>query len=426
MNTDNNHELKITEGDGSPESQGAAETPIHPVDQAVGMEARTLLKSIRIPAEGSLCEAHRAQILDVVKNHIQEHKIPQKDIATQTGVSESALSEVLRGIYKKADPSAILRKLNTWVDDDERRRQKAKPAGFYMTGVAEGLRNAAVFAKSRANVPDSHRRMIAAQDLPHIVVCHGPAGVGKSIAAAALNAEDTLSILVRVEAQSESGAGLARLLAAMMGSRFFPRGVPATRFVIDKLKGSGRLVLIDEAHRLRFTAFEFLRDLADVAGVPIVLIGTDILVDRLTAVRTRTGTMHYDQFASRVGLSIDLTKGSDGKGGTKRPIFSMNEIRHIFKADGVRLTEEVVEFFRDCACTIGSGTLRIAVNIFHMAVNSARRGNGEITMKLVMSIAERTLASPGCSADEAMNRIAETRTLNRRLDPATRAAAEVG
>ena len=71
--------------------------------------------------------------------------------------------------------------------------------------------------------------------------------------------------------------------------------------VVGKLKGSGRLIIIDEAEHLPYRALELLRRVYDKAGVGILLVGMPRLISNL---RGKKG--EYAQLYSRVGIAYRI------------------------------------------------------------------------------------------------------------------------
>ncbi len=387
----------------------------NPIDEAMGAEARILLKSIRVPAEGMLPPELQESIRRVVRDHVKQHRLTYREVSRQVGYAESTLSEVLKGTYTRANNSPILRKLNGWVDDDERRRQRRRPLGFYPTSVFETIRALAQYAKSNARMPESQRNPVAENDPPRIALGYGPAGSGKTIGARALNAEDPLSIYIRIVQKSGTDAGIANLIIDAMGIRGAKRGKGAVRMVIEKLKDTGRLLIVDEAHRIGFSGLEFIRDLADVCGIPVLLLATEEVYARLTETRQRRGSMFYDQFSRRVCHVADLVKGLDGKGGIKRPVFSMAEIRAMFRSDQLKVTGDAHEYLQDIACTIGLGMLGLAATIFEKSYRAALRGRKILDAALLRSAARRVLIPAGNIDHETILRIDHTGEQNRRM-----------
>jgi len=389
------------------------------VNQTLGEEARIVLKSVRVPGEGPLAEELQKEIVEVVQAHIRGHGLTYREVASQIGVAYSTVSEVLRGKYGGKDTSPILRKLNAWIDSDEIRRRRIKPLGFVDTGVVQGVRALAQFAKSNARVGERQREIVVA-DPQRIVIGWGPGGCGKSLAAKALHAEDPNSILIAVQQKAGTDSGLAREIIRVEGWRVRGKQRGALEVVKDKLRESGRLLIVDEAHRLSFTGCEFIRDLVDACGIPVLLLATEEFYQRLTAVRTRAGTMIYDQFARRVGLQIDLLRGVDGKGGVKRPVYSIEEVRAIFAADKLKITHDGIEMLCAAACTPGLGMLGLASNMFVLAQRSAIRGNRVIDENLLRQCARRVLIPAGVLDLEVMRQLdvtlAAVRNFEKRAD----------
>jgi hypothetical protein len=73
--------------------------------------------------------------------------------------------------------------------------------------------------------------------------------------------------------------------------------------VVNKLKGSGRLIIIDEAEHLPYRALEMLRRIADFAEIGIVFVGMPRLIGNL---RGKKG--EYAQLSSRIGIAGGIGK----------------------------------------------------------------------------------------------------------------------
>ena len=154
-------DLRITPDEPSGQPDPAATNDSNPIDAGLEQEGRILLKSIRLPDDGAVPNHLQASIRQVVRDHIRENRLTYREVARQVDYAESTISEVLKGTYQRADPSPILRKLNAWIDDDERRRQKKRPLGFWATSVFETIRGLAQYAKSHARTPDAQRNPVA-------------------------------------------------------------------------------------------------------------------------------------------------------------------------------------------------------------------------------------------------------------------------
>lgn len=393
--------------------------PLPPQSSAVGdairMEARTLLKGLRLPETDPLPDDLKVAIRDLVRAHCQAYRIPQSTLANAIGIKESTVSSALNGNYK-ADDSAVLRKMNGWLDDDEFRRKRDAPLGVYDTKVLLSIRDAATVAKRQARTSDV--RSVHAERA-RIVMAIGPSGIGKSAGGQAVAVDDPNSIFIRVTQRQGTDSALARLIVEAAGFRDLMsgslRGALAPH-VQRRLTHTGRLLIVDEAHRLAQSGYEYLRDLADVAGIPILLLGTQKMTNRLNNTRAGHGAVLDEQFSSRVAFVVDLMRGTDGNGGSSRPIFSIEEIVAIFRRDKIRLTPDGADYLQAIACMIGAGMLRQAANIFDIAAKAAKRGNGVVDRPLVFDAAQQVLVPAGLANTEIFRRIDNQIAENRKLE----------
>ena len=388
----------------------------------IGMEARHIMKAIKVPTTGALTDELRNKIRAAVAAHLKQHQITFREAGLACDYAANTISETVAGNYR-GDVDAVLRALNQYMEDDERRRVAARPHNFYGNGVFTAILALAKFAKSNART-GSGRAM--QQDASRIALGVGPAGIGKSAGALALACDEPSAIYIRVEEGGGKSTGLSQLICAELGHRAGRIAFNNLQVIKRHLTGSARLVIIDEAHRLEKSGCELVRDLADVCGVPILLLATDDFSARITRVRTGFGNLKYDQFARRVGMWLDLTRGIDGGGGTKRPIFSIEEIRAIFKDQEVRLSPDGAEYLQACACVpSGMGMLGFAANAFNKARRKARRRGSAITADDLRDAAGSNLTAAGLEPDLYLQRIEQQLMLHRAMKhaPATRIAA---
>ncbi|MBX3396529.1 MAG: ATP-binding protein [Phycisphaerae bacterium] len=386
-------------------AEAASDMDVAPPEmvQAMGMEARKVTRQVKLPDGSELDEAARAKIRQAVSRHIADYKLTQKEVGRSIGRASNTISEVLAGTYK-GEADAVLRQLNTWIEDDDRRRRESRPLGFYSTSVFETILFLSKYAKSNGRVRGAGGiRML---DASRIALGFGPAGCGKSIGAQALHADDPSSLLVRIDIGKATRQGLIRAVVSASGGE--PRHNMNLNMdtLQDRLGDSGRLLIIDEGHRMDFGCCELIRDITDVCGIPCVVLATQEFTARLSDMRLGLGKMRYDQFASRVGMQMDLTRGIDGSGGTERPIFSLEDIRAIFRSNEVRLSKAAEEYFQAIACTPQSGMLRTCNNVFEKIVRGTRRQPGAlIGVDAVREATRYTLFAHGTESQEIMNKI---------------------
>lgn len=152
--------------------------------------------------------------------------------------------------------------------------------------------------------------------------------------------------------------------------------------MIDTLRGTGRCLLIDEAHQLKHEAFELLRDIHDEAGVPIILAGTVKLHDAVN-----DHDLFFGQMSSRIALRYNVTEslspGSNSPGGEL--LHSVAEIGQIYERDGVCLTRDGRVFLARLANLPGLGGLRLCAKLVQVA-RAAGSGEDAIDAGLLIKV----------------------------------------
>jgi len=392
------------EADANKPVQRAPEGDGGGVEQGLVQDGRVLHGAIRLPAEGEIPESLKVEVCQRVQSIRLRQQISIKALARQLGVSTTAVSEILRRNYMARDDEHI-RRLNAWAESAERRLRSMRPKGICDTALLRLMRTGCDYAKSQGC----------------IVVTSGPAGCGKSVAAQVYAAEDPSSIYVRLCSTHRTTVAFLRLVAE--ACRVNTAGCSAALMdrIVARVKGSHRLLIIDEWHQSTRRLYEVVRDLHDVAEIPIVLIATEEVLREVEAARLQRGATWGDQFASRVGWLVDLTRLTT-ETGEPRPLFTMQEVREIFRADQVRISADAIHFLQGLSCSIGLGCLRIASRCFAMAVRTA--SGREITAAHLRRCFRRLMV-PEASADSALEMYVEEamREIRRYGDAPTAAVA---
>jgi len=137
--------------------------------------------------------------------------------------------------------------------------------------------------------------------------------------------------------------------------------------LVDKLKGSRRLIIIDDAHFLSWEAFEVVRKLYDCAGVGIVYIGQPRLYD---AMRGADGRAYlYDQIYSRISI--------------RREDFRVlkKDVRMISDSIHPGLGKECIDYlFRKAQ---GKGHFRVMANLLDVAVAIERENQTPLNIGIL-------------------------------------------
>lgn len=208
----------------------------------------------------------------------------QKQVAQLLGVSVATVSLYLKGEYN-GNVSDIDRKVEELIERDKAKVVEAK----YNTAFVPTL---------------AARRGMEVMQFAHIEgeinVIYGSAGLGKTQMLKEYERRNSSAILIEVD-PSCTPKVLLRKIAEAIGAN--ARGVNNELLdsIVNKLKGSERLLMIDEAELLSTRSLEFIRRIHDLTGVGVVLAGMPRLLINLKGKNNELAQLY-----SRVGFACDL------------------------------------------------------------------------------------------------------------------------
>lgn len=283
--------------------------------------------------------------------YVKQFDIAYSYVARQIGLSPSTISQFLSDEGYAGDAVKVAKRIQEWMDRDARKRSGPKQEGYVATAVAKRILTAIQFTAEEGGIG----------------IVYGPAGVGKTVTARAYSEKiNPSAIYVRVCEGATTARGLLRLLCGELRIEGSTWKVVALEGLRNKLGGSGRVILIDEAHRLEFDAMEVVRDLADMTECPVVLLGTAKIINRIDDGLRATRNWITDQFGSRVAIRQDLAQALGKSGGGDKLLFTVEEIRAIYRLDKVKLHSQAGRFLASLASTPGFGGLRIVSKVLRM------------------------------------------------------------
>lgn len=208
----------------------------------------------------------------------------QKQVAQLLGVSVATVSLYLKGEYN-GNVSDIDRKVEELIERDKAKVVEAK----YNTAFVPTL---------------AARRGMEVMQFAHIEgeinVIYGSAGLGKTQMLKEYERRNSSAVLIEVD-PSCTPKVLLRKIAEAVGAN--ARGVNNELLdsIVSKLKGSERLLMIDEAELLSTRSLEFIRRIHDLTGVGVVLAGMPRLLINLKGKNNELAQLY-----SRVGFACDL------------------------------------------------------------------------------------------------------------------------
>jgi len=207
-----------------------------------------------------------------------EPSMSQSRLANMAGVSAAALSSVLAGKYA-GDIQTVIRKVSAVI---EREREKAvsqiKKPSFVQTSVYQQMSYVMNMAQADAQ----------------IMIFTGDAGIGKTMSLKAYIEENPSAVLIEAD-PTYTVATVLEEISEALGLEARGRKDKVEKAIISKLKGTERMIIIDEAEYLPTKALDILRRIHDKAGIPIVLAGMPRLIHNITGISEK-----YRQISSRM------------------------------------------------------------------------------------------------------------------------------
>lgn len=262
-----------------------------------------------------------------LRDYIAKSGKSQTAVGQELGISGAAVSSFLSGKYKT--PHTIIPKVAMLLDMHQKKAVAPKAPEFAPTSISRTVTNAIAYA---------HLRGV-------ISVVYGDAGVGKTSTVKEYVKNDPLALLITISPTYASITGVNELIAGQLGVRErVARRITAE--IIDRLKGSGRVLIVDEAQHLTVRALNHLRCLSDESGIGIALIGNEEVYSKLRG----SGKADFAQLFSRVGMRKYVQTRD----------ISMKDIESIFGA--YDLDEKVLKLLAGVANTPYG--LRGAVNVY--------------------------------------------------------------
>lgn len=373
----------MTEPDQVPPAPG--HDPEALADILTEQEDRQLMAAVILPNEGALAPDQRKEVQNAVRAYAAKHELGDAQIARQVGMGATTVFHALRssaqlGPSKAGKLDDRLRELNMWMEADARRRATRPHEQFVRTKVAKKIIDAAKVAIADGS----------------IVLVVGPTGVGKTMVGHYVYEDTTGALYLRLGRHLRTYTRLRSRIAALLkvseGRRMQKslRRLHTEERIFETLRDSNRLLILDEGHQISDDGLGFLRDLYDETHIPMLILCTVDLWERIQA----EADEDHGQMHSRVGMCVTLA-GSDLEASTDNPaIFSRGEIRQLYQSAKVKLAADAVEYLHDVANALGHGSLRRCAELMKRTIRVARQqaGGGEVSVTITAELLRKTEA----------------------------------
>lgn len=227
-----------------------------------------------------------SEIRDALSDYQERNGLTLKQLGSKVGKSESYVSR-----YLSADPAGDIELFERSVSDMLKSAQQKRTWGE-------------VFFETDA-VDQCHLVFDLIREASDIGLVHGPAGIGKTTACQRYAASHKTVIHFTGTEGNGMAYGVINGIASGLDMRKWDASKKKkTEFLYNKLNGSERLILIDNAQRLNMSGLRWLFDFHDATGVSVALVGNDDVLERLKG---------NDQMTSRIGFKQNISD-STGRG----------------------------------------------------------------------------------------------------------------
>lgn len=276
----------------------------------------------------------------------------QAAIAKKIGISAATVSQFLNESYI-GDNTEIAFKIDSFIYLQEMREKYIKAPKF-----TDKLRNTC--------------KITAALDYVYANRCtgvvSGVSGCGKTTALKNYQKIANGVVYIQADATKWSPCSVLKLISKALGEPCKGSSSDTLDKLIDKLSGTDKLIIIDEAQHLTARAFDTLRVLNDRAEIGVIYAGTPDIIKRMTVGRS---TEEFDQVYSRIGYTCNLEN-----------YFTIEEISNLFSE--FNLDKTVIEYLFQAASK--KGGLRYAVNLFKLA---SAKASGNIQVHHLQDAVQR-------------------------------------
>ena len=307
------------------------------------------------------------QVVVDVEQFIRSTGVTQKAIAKAIGYSDGVLSNFLNSNYL-GNAGQIAIDLDDWLVEEEQRRTRQQKPDFVWTNVAKHIQSIASYCL----------------DYQKIGLVYGPetSGLGKTTALQAIHQEmgPRRSALLTIMKGDANSTALLRKMCLSLGLGKETTNDRMRDKIIKHLKGRSHIFLIDQIHNLRYAKedrpYYQLVDIWDATKTAQLWTGTSDMVDYLTRQAKKTTDEPLAQIRRRIFPCVDLVESlTGGGGGNGEPLFTVDQIREMFRNFKLSLTSSASRWLCALARCPGSGGLGIVENIHEYATMLAQMRN---------------------------------------------------
>ncbi|MFA5754173.1 MAG: AAA family ATPase [Patescibacteria group bacterium] len=195
-----------------------------------------------------------------------------------------------------------------------------------------------------------------------------PSGTGKTETCREYKRKNRATVYVTADIATKTASQVMRRVIEHVGGVGRRNSVSEyLQALIERLRGTNRLLIIDDAHFLSWEAFELIRKLHDCAGIGVVYVGQERLYEQMKGTEGRAYL--FDQIYSRIAI--------------KRDKFSIlkNDVKAVATSHFSDLPNNCIDFLFSRAK--GKGRYRYITNLLRVSGMMVEQHNTEMSVELL-------------------------------------------
>lgn len=272
-------------------------------------------------------------------------------IAGMLGRSAAAVSQYINQVYP-ADVTEFEKDIASLLRREEDLEFVTRPAAFCRTRPS-------ILMWEVLQYCDEHQKM---------GVALAPSGTGKSETVNEYKRQNRQTILVTANITTCTKGPVIRMIADKTGGRPRKNTIADTlNAIIERLKESRRLIIVDDAHFLNWESFEAIRKIHDCARVGVVYAGQERLYDQMKG-KTNTAYL-FDQIYSRIAIKRDRFR------------IEKKDVAMIIESGCPGIGKECVDYLYNKAK--GKGRFRVAVDCLELAIEIAKNQGRALDLEIL-------------------------------------------
>lgn len=292
--------------------------------------------------------------VEMLKTHIAETGITQKQLARELNISDTVLSLFLA---------------NSYTGDNQKVIEKVKQY-LHIGAVRKALTPNPNYCETLLNTQQITDCLQMAHASNEILLLYGPAGCGKTTALKHYAEHNNGVIYIEADATTGTPRAILLTLLESIGGQPIGSTAQVMKSILNILRGTNRLIIIDEAQHLTERSFDTIRAINDKIGIGLVYSGNPSILKQMYGRREQ----EFDQLYSRIGLHCELTNK-----------YSLDDIRNIFS--GLDVSEKCIKYLKKVAQN--KGGLRLMIKQYKNAANIAAAFGQSLTVDHLEEAARR-------------------------------------